>query len=323
MVLFVPPRLWRALALVLLLAAPAASLSAASGGPSLGTAAPPPSTTNQAWRLPRVAVVRYEDRWVAVNKPAGISVHRSTETRHGDVVLTKLLRRQFRRKVWPVHRLDHRTSGCLLFAFDSAMCAQLQKRLSSAEKTYVALVRGEWRQPSPLTCDDAIMVEGVAKSAETTFEVLATQREPRCTLLAARPRTGRTHQIRKHAFYVGHPILGDTAHGCTRTNREWRERGDHGTGLNRLALHCLRIELPASEKGANDAVTLEAPLPEDTFRATLRAETNLWREAQLLEPALDLPQVDHRGGSRPPWRGAAAQQGEEEAKKTPNDDDAD
>jgi len=65
----------------------------------------------------RVPVLRYESRWVAVNKPCGISTHRARDTGRRRVLTTQL-QRQFRRKVFTVHRLDHRTSGCIIFGFD-------------------------------------------------------------------------------------------------------------------------------------------------------------------------------------------------------------
>ena len=87
----------------------------------------------------RIPVLLYKDRYVAVNKPPGISTHRSFDTGR---VLTTQLQRQFRRKVYTVHRLDHRTSGAILFGFDGEAAGECHGRLPDGVKEYVALLRG-------------------------------------------------------------------------------------------------------------------------------------------------------------------------------------
>jgi len=231
---------------------------------------------------PRLAVLRYEDDWVAVNKPAGMSVHRAEGTRRHDFVVSTLLKRQLRRKVYPVHRLDHRTSGALLFAFNPSTCAELSARLAAGAKTYVALTRGEWTCPELHEVARPVTVDGQPKEARTTFRLLATQQEPRASLVLALPETGRTHQIRKHAYAIGHPILGDSQHGDSVQNRWWRRH----RYLNRLALHCLRLDL-------GDSLQVAAPLPVD-LRTVLQRESNLWDTAVQSEPALLLDPFDTR-----------------------------
>ena len=72
---------------------------------------------------------------VCVNKPAGMTMYRSFRARSHPFVLTTLLKRQLSRKVYPVHRLDHRTSGAILFAFDSQTCANLHTSLTTKTTT--------------------------------------------------------------------------------------------------------------------------------------------------------------------------------------------
>ena len=92
----------------------------------------------------RIPVLHYSDRFVAVNKPAGISVHRNKDTGRRRVVTTQL-QRQFRRKVFPAHRLDHRTSGALLFGFDGPTAGKAHDALAAGTKEYLCLLRGgDW-----------------------------------------------------------------------------------------------------------------------------------------------------------------------------------
>ena len=208
---------------------------------------------------PRIPVLQYHDKWVCVNKPAGMTIYRSFQSRSHKFVLSTLLKRQLARKVYPVHRLDHRTSGAILFAFDSETCAMLHASLTcpnDAVKEYVALLRGDWQshfgQEKVITINKPLNVDGVLKEAQTEFHLLAStpsslfdedDREKdfsACSLVLCRPKTGRTHQIRRHAYALGHPIIGDTQHGDTKVNRWWREN----RGLNRLFLHCFSMDLP-------------------------------------------------------------------------------
>lgn len=239
----------------------------------------------------RISVLHYADTFVVVNKPAGMSTHRNKDTGRRRVMTTQL-KRQFRRKVWPAHRLDHRTSGAIAFGFDGAAARDCHERLAAGTKSYVALLRGcEW--PS---ADDVVVVDrpvrgddGAYRDASTTFKRLAAQEDPRCTLVLATPATGRPRQIRRHAQSLSMPIVGDSAHGDSRVNREWRV----DRGLDRLALHCIGLDLPAT--AASPRLELVAPLEGD-LAAALR-ETDLWAPALAREPRLGAPPADVRSGS--------------------------
>lgn len=157
-------------------------------------------------------------------------------------------------KVFPVHRLDRPTSGCLLFALSPEATRRCQLALEQAEKTYLALVRGHAaslpaRIDRPLRPPDK--VDEVP--ASTSFEVLARWDDPRCALVAAHPHTGRFHQVRRHLAGAGSPVLLDSSHGDSRIAAFWRARG-----LARLFLHCARLELPL-----DGGVVAESPLPAD------------------------------------------------------------
>lgn len=199
--------------------------------------------------------------------------------------LKSAVQKQLARKVWPVHRLDHRTSGATLFAFDASTCGQLHQQLSGGTKEYIALLRGPWKHDNFTVLVDSPLRDyktGTQKTAVSKFSLLATQ--DNATLVLVEIQTGRHHQIRRHASReLGQPVIGDTQHGDSKVNRWWREN----RGLNRLALHSLCISL-------NDNVIVAPLSPE--LRRVLEQEP-LWQEAIVKEPRLLLDPVDERGGT--------------------------
>jgi 23S rRNA pseudouridine1911/1915/1917 synthase len=217
--------------------------------------------------------VRYEDeRLAVVAKPAGMVTHPTAARRTGTLV-NRLLGMgmplaEGEDRPGIVHRLDAGTSGLLIVAKDDEARDRLMAMLAAREVTrvYLAAVRG-----SP--DHDSFSVEaalgrrrarvalrpetGVA--AATEFDVL--ERFDRAALLEARPRTGRTHQIRVHLASTGHPILGDRAYGGG---------GDDATrlGLRRPFLHAWRLSFAHPFGGRR--IEVEEPLPEDLERAVRR-----------------------------------------------------
>jgi len=247
-------------------------------------------------RRNRIPVLQYHDDWVCINKPPGITVHRSNSTPKHQAVLTSTVKRQLARKVFPVHRLDHRTSGALLFAFDSKTAGSLHETaIRGGKKTYIAMVRGIWRHPErTLTIDKALKVRGEMKDAVTKFTLLTSTpigsgpSEGLASIVLCEPLTGRTHQIRRHAYAMGHPIIGDSEHGDSRVNRWWRQNGH----LQRMALHCWRLEF-ADEMGNHRECV--APLSDELQEAFRRA--SLWESSIEKEPRLEASFVDITDGS--------------------------
>ena len=117
------------------------------------------------------------------------------------------------------------------------------------------------------------------------------------SLLLCRPRTGRTHQIRRHLQKtLNCPIIGDSEHGDSRVNRHWRQT----IGLDRLALHCFYLDLPSVRRDddGDDEIQCIAPLTDDFRGALLDGKLGkLWEEATRVEPKLMKEFVDERGGS--------------------------
>jgi 23S rRNA pseudouridine1911/1915/1917 synthase len=220
--------------------------------------------------------VRYQDdHLMVVAKPAGMVTHPTAARRKGTLV-NRLLGMDVplssiggSDRPGIVHRLDAGTSGLLLVAKEDGTHRALSKLLSSRllERRYLALVRGSVADPSftveaPVARSGGRMVvrRPSGREAETSFEV--TERLLGETLLEARPRTGRTHQIRVHLAAVGHPILGDRAYGGG---------GDDARrlGLTRPFLHAFRLSFDHPITG--ERIEVEEPLPEDLRRALHRA----------------------------------------------------
>lgn len=193
---------------------------------------------------------------VVVAKPAGLLVHNAAFAGPRELTCTELVRTRFEASLVPVHRLDRGTSGVLVFACGAAAARDWQRALDTAEKRYLALVRGVLREA--LTVDHAFADEdGVRREARTAVAPLAASAVPRCALVLARPFTGRTHQVRRHLKHLSHPVIGDANYGKGALNRAFA--AEHG--LRRLALHARSLRLVHPVTGV-----------ETTFRAALPAD---------------------------------------------------
>ncbi len=189
----------------------------------------------------------YEDEdLIAINKPHGLLVHRSRLAMDAKEFAVQLLRDQIGKKVYPVHRLDRKTAGVLLFATSKEINAEISTLFQNNEisKTYQAIVRG-WTDPEG-TIDYALSNEGKTKEAKTEYKLLEKYELPwkqgkfetaRYSLLEIKPFTGRFHQIRKHLKHIYHPILGDRPHGCNKQNRLWKEK----VGLSSMMLQAVNL----------------------------------------------------------------------------------
>jgi 23S rRNA pseudouridine1911/1915/1917 synthase len=220
--------------------------------------------------------VRFEDDHLAVvAKPAGMVTHPTRIRRSGTLVNRLLgMGMPLSRSGGPerpgiVHRLDTGTSGLLMVAKDDATHARLVRMLASHEvhREYLALVRGQvehegFTVDAPIGRRRARVVVSRLAGAEasTSFEVR--ERLAEATLLVARPRTGRTHQIRVHLSVVGYPILGDRSYGGGGTDAR-------RLGLGRPFLHAWRLRFLHPATGQR--IEIEEPLPDDLVRALDRA----------------------------------------------------
>lgn len=238
-----------------------------------------------------------DEHLIAIDKPAGLLVHRSDIDRHETRIALQLLRDQIGHRVFPVHRLDKPASGPLLFALSPQAARRMGEAFAGGQvrKTYLAIVRGY--PPASGVIDHPLRErydplsgkvpeEGnSARAAVTTYRRLATaelavrvDRYPtsRYSLVEARPATGRRHQLRRHFKHVAHPIIGDTTYGKGSHNRLFAER----FGCSRLLLAAVALEFMHPWSGA--LCTIGAPL-DAAFAGVVRA---LGWAAGLPTPAL-------------------------------------
>lgn len=230
----------------------------------------PPATKNilneKLAVLLEKAIIFEDKHFLALNKPSGIAVHGGSGIHLGIIEALRLLRPQLK-FLELVHRLDCDTSGCLLVAKKSSVLKELHELLRSGEikKTYIALVSGHW--PKSLLKVDAplyknqlqsgeriVRVQTEGKNSLTEFSVQHYYAE--ATLVAAMPITGRTHQIRVHAQFAKHPIIGDEKYGDKEINKKMRQ-----LGCKRLFLHASQLEFTL--QSIEETIKLNAQLPED------------------------------------------------------------
>lgn len=180
-----------------------------------------------------------DDTLVAVNKPAGLLVHRSAIDHHETRYALQIVRDQLGRRVYPVHRLDKPTSGILVFALDQDTARRMTKLFAegAVEKTYLAVVRGYTDEAGTIDyaleeqldrmTDNKALRDKPAQPAVTHYRRLGIAELPfavgryptaRYSLLRVSPKTGRKHQIRRHMKHIFHPVVGDTSHGDGRHN---------------------------------------------------------------------------------------------------------
>ena len=209
---------------------------------------------------------------VAINKPHGLLVHRSPMAADASEFAVQLLRDQLGQRVYPVHRLDRKTGGVLLFALTETMNTAMQQQFMDGHvaKTYLAIVRGytpdEQAIDYPLRRDDG---PGVLQEAFTLLKTLRRAevdvpfgKHPtsRYSLVELTPTTGRMHQLRKHMAHILHPIIGDRPHGCNKQNKLFLDR----FGMNTMLLHAEQIQFrhPVSA----EEITVTAPCQQEFGR---------------------------------------------------------
>lgn len=225
-------------------------------------------------RLPRglveavtKSVLHEDERLIVVDKPAGLAVHGGSGINHGVIEALRAARPEERDKIELVHRLDRDTSGVLLIARRPAVLRMLHAGLREGEgfeKRYLALVKGQWnlgkkRIDAPLRTDLRVGGERTVKVAVGGKEAISDFRPVQffgrvATLVEVEILTGRTHQIRVHAAYAGHPVAGDEKYGDAEFNEEMRKYG-----LERMFLHASSLTLTWPDRGTPFSVN--APLP--------------------------------------------------------------
>lgn len=222
----------------------------------------PPSRSLQAFI--QKAVLYEDDDFLAINKPAGVAVHGGSGLSHGVIEALRAARPELR-ELELVHRLDRETSGCLLVAKRRSALRELHAQLREREmdKRYLALVCGRWalgtkKLDMPLKTNEKqggermVRVHPEGQSAESTFKVVERYGK-HATLMEVNIGTGRTHQIRVHAAYAGHPVAGDEKYGDRECNDALKR-----FGLRRMFLHAHALTF--LRPGTDERFTINAPL---------------------------------------------------------------
>lgn len=221
-------------------------------------------------------ILYHDDTLIAVNKPAGLAVHRSKMVGNADTFLIDVLREQVGGALYLAHRLDRATSGVLLIARSSDIAAALGQQFMGRDvhKQYLTVVRG-WPEPAEGVVDYPLpgsRESGPRRDARTSYRRLATAEVPitlgrypqqRYAWVLAEPQTGRFRQIRKHMAHIHHPVIGDCQHGRSDHNRLYKQY----FSCHRMLLHAWRLRFRHPADGR--PMLLEAPL-DAAFQAVLR-----------------------------------------------------
>lgn len=189
-----------------------------------------------------------DDALIVLNKPSGFAVHGGSGVSSGVIEALRVLRPESR-FLELAHRIDKATSGCLLIAKKRSVLKALHDLFRSEggiKKTYLALLVGQWEKKKQVVTapllrntgkggERVVKVSQAGKFAETHFRRISKYKN--FTLVEASPVTGRTHQIRVHAAWLGHPIVGDDRYGDDVTNRNLKKQG-----YKRLFLHAEQLK---------------------------------------------------------------------------------
>ncbi|WED27678.1 23S rRNA pseudouridine(955/2504/2580) synthase RluC [Vibrio sp. DW001] len=209
-------------------------------------------------------IIFEDEHMLVLNKPSGTAVHGGSGLKFGAIEALRALRPDAR-FLELVHRIDRDTSGILLVAKKRSALRHLQAqfREKTVQKYYFALVMGHWKPSCRLVnepllkneVNSIVRVNPNGKASETRFKIV--EKFTEATLVQASPITGRTHQIRVHAQYTGHPIAWDDRYGDRRFDAYTGK-----VGLDRLFLHAANIKFshPATEEKIDISAPMEARL---------------------------------------------------------------
>ncbi len=225
---------------------------------------PPPAPAElRAWDVP-LSIVHEDEALIVIDKPAGMTVHpvpgNEDKTMANAVIAYApgIEGIGGERRPGIVHRLDKDTSGLIVVAKNERAHAHLAEQFKSREvgKVYLALVAGH---PSPPEADieapigrhprdrQRMAIVSTGRPSITRYKVVSMYK--RASLVEARPRTGRTHQIRVHLASVGHPVVGDSTYGRAVE------------GLSRQFLHARQLAF--AHPGSGEPMSFTTPLPDD------------------------------------------------------------
>lgn len=257
-------------------------------GETVSVTVPPPEPTDISPEEIPLDVVYEDNHILVINKPKGLTVHPAPGSRTGTLVNAIVAYSDDLSGIGGVerpgivHRLDKDTSGLLVIAKTDLAHASLQAQIQArtAERRYLALVWGVTkfneavvdapigRHPTDRQKQAVIKdtTRYTAREAVTHLKVL--ERFEGFTLLEAKLDTGRTHQIRVHCSFIGHPVVGDPTYGGTKraisssyNKLDQRDLARLMNDLQGQALHAFSLSFDHPVTG--ERLSFEAPLPSD------------------------------------------------------------
>ncbi len=207
-----------------------------------------------------IDIIYEDENFTVVNKPSNMPTHESINNRGN--TLANALKYRYNDKAYvfrATNRLDKDTSGIVITANNRYYASLLSNKIKNNEikKQYIAIVSGELSGEGTINAPIDRVGESIIKrtvredgeAAMTDYKVIATS--PEASLVLLTPITGRTHQLRVHMAYIGHPIVGDELYG---------EKSEY---IDRQALHCLKMDI-------NDIGQFYAPLAPDILSLVRR-----------------------------------------------------
>lgn len=221
----------------------------------------------------QLEILYQDEHLVAINKPHGLLVHRTKLANDADEFALQMLRDQLGKRVFPMHRIDRKTGGVLLFGLNEEVHRTMQFAFAEKKvlKKYLAIVRGYTEDKGII--DYPLKKEnGTIQEATTRYETIdrteldipfGVHQTSRYSFVELIPQTGRYHQIRKHLDHIHHPIIGDRPHGCNKQNKLFKEK----FGLMTMMLHAR--ELSFTHPVTNEKIVIIAKI-QNEFKRMLR-----------------------------------------------------
>jgi 23S rRNA pseudouridine955/2504/2580 synthase len=231
--------------------------------------APKPTPSEQLKQTLDQAILYEDDHLLVMNKPAGMAVHGGSGVSLGMIEAVRQWR-PYASKWELVHRLDRDTSGCLVIAKKPSVQKAMQANWENFQKRYYALVAGQWSRKTQWV--NAPLLKNILQSGERMVKVAQSgkpalsefaimQAWQSATLVQVTLHTGRTHQIRVHAQYQQHALLGDDKYGNQQSQQLSQQ-----LGVKRIQFHAFELTFQHPITGQTHHI--QADMPED-MNATL------------------------------------------------------
>lgn len=228
-----------------------------------------------------VQIVHQDADLIVINKPAGVPVHPAGRYRHNSVLNILSVEHKFATSIAPCNRLDRLTSGLMFFSQHASSAEKMRKYLFDREvsKEYVARVTGKFPE-GEIVCEEPVMtvnpllglnrVHPDGKSAKSTFERLSFNGVT--SVVRCRPHTGRTHQLRVHLQFLGHPIANDPLYANKKVwgtdEQAWRHKTDEEISENLVNLNKSELAdfgdfAPAQMNGTSESAYVTSETKEE------------------------------------------------------------